>query len=147
MKHSTGSHVQWRHRTGTRAGFIEKVINNQTELDNYNKSNHTNYNISRHKETQFPCYIIKQEKNDMKLLKSNKQVSFVQGEEGLNKQQIIAKDKQIKGKKRSKHEEALQVEPKANKAAKSKTMHGTESIDKMIASKRQTRSKKKQKIQ
>eukprot|EP00742_Colponemidia_sp_Colp-10_P008976 GILJ01009753.1.p1 GENE.GILJ01009753.1~~GILJ01009753.1.p1 ORF type:complete len:225 (-),score=42.22 GILJ01009753.1:146-820(-) len=109
MTFAKGEHVQWRHRTGTRAGFVEEVFTKPTDVKATGAGRH-----GKEASETNPGYLITQEKNDEKIFKLDEQLSKVEGDSGKTKEEIVQHDKEIKRQKTGSKRKAADVEPKEN---------------------------------
>ena len=94
MPFSVGDHVQWRHRTGTRAGFVEKVCSSGDEVpgDVFGGKG-----AARGASSSSPAYVIKQEKDDATIVKPHGMLSAVKGDDsGASREEIVSKDRETK---------------------------------------------------
>jgi hypothetical protein len=108
-KFKKGDHVQWRFRSGTRAGFVEEV---GVPPNKSGKTKGTSGGL---------YYRIKQEKNDALLVKAESTLSEVKGESGMSKEDIVSKDQDIKEQKTGGKRKAEEVEPAENLESKTIT--------------------------
>eukprot|EP00026_Physarum_polycephalum_P019421 Phypoly_transcript_21423.p2 GENE.Phypoly_transcript_21423~~Phypoly_transcript_21423.p2 ORF type:complete len:130 (+),score=31.47 Phypoly_transcript_21423:106-495(+) len=122
MPFSVGEHVQFRFRSGTRAGFVRKRLYSPGDAEKENVA--VGKSAVEHASRTKPVYIIEIEKNGDLYAKTQDQISRVGGEEGLSEEEIVDKDRRVKCKKVSGHKTAAAAEPKKNARAKSALMRG-----------------------
>ena len=92
------------HRTGTRAGFVEKVITSADDIpaDVFGGRSYTSGRNKQSLSSQHPAYLIRQEKDDTQLIKGHDMCEAVKGDaKGASREEIVEADKETKAAKRS----------------------------------------------
>ena len=94
MTFTDGAHVQWRHRSGTRAGFVQRICRTAEELpEEAFGAKHLRRRVS----SSTPAYVIRQEKDNATIVKPESMLSAVQGDgSGESQEATAAKDRKIK---------------------------------------------------
>lgn len=111
-----GEHVQWRFRSGTRAGFVEKVLTSQDDAQHAGARGQ-----AREVNPEHPAYLIHQEKEGTgPIVKLEDRLEPVHEPAGMSHEEIVDRDKKVKRSKRSGAHHALDAEPQANKASKAR---------------------------
>eukprot|EP00762_Andalucia_godoyi_P003676 ANDGO_00625.mRNA.1 hypothetical protein len=111
-----GDHVQWTHRSGTRAGFIDNVFETPEDAKAAGARKMAD-DVSK----DHPAYLISQEKQGLgTIVKLEDRLEKVDGDSGKSRDEIIHRDLDVKKEKRRGAKRASEAEPSANAAKKTR---------------------------